>query len=318
MDKYYYVEIALNQEFELEIDDLAYKSCECQGIEDFSIDEPKVDEILGERSYSGGDIPENVISEVEDIIEVENPYRKYFFPNLDLSKKFIERLNSDFKMPGKLLSGDIQDWNDEWRKHYRPIEIDSDLSIVPAWEKDENVVREIDKIFIYPGMGFGTGEHETTFLCMKSFQEFRPALPKNLNCLDFGCGSGILGIAVNKIFKAPVDLYDIDPEALENCKQNITLNDLSKADFKFLLPKQRQEIEKKYDIVFANILQNILLQEQAYLANCLKSGGKIILSGLLSGQETEVIEAYTKLNPNLTFQRTLTKGDWVAVEMVLE
>ena len=245
MDKYYFVEIALNQEFELEIDELAYKYCECQGVEDFSIDEPKVDEILGERSYSGGDVPETVISEVEGVVETENPFRKFYFPSLELSEKFIEGLASEFKIEGKLLSADVQDWNDEWRKHYKPIEIDAILSIIPAWEKDDSAISEKNKIFIYPGMGFGTGEHETTFLCMKSFQDFRAELPKDLNCLDFGCGSGILGIAVNKTFKAPVDLYDIDPAALENCKQNITLNDLDLNDYKFLLPKQREEINKK-------------------------------------------------------------------------
>jgi ribosomal protein L11 methyltransferase len=317
MDKYYYVEIALNQEFQQEIDDLAYKSCECQGVEDFSIDEPKVDAILGERSYSGGDIPVNVISEVEAVIEHESPLRKYFFPNLELSKSFVSKIKNQFEMEAKLLSADIQDWNQEWRKHYKEITVSPNLSIVPAWEKEENSVNDKTKIYIYPGMGFGTGEHETTFLCMQSFEELRAQLPKNLLCLDFGCGSGILGIAVNKIYNSPVDLYDIDPAALENCRQNISLNDLSESQFRFLLPKDRKLIDKKYDLVFANILQNILLEEQVYLSKCLKPGGKIILSGLLNGQEDEVISAYLSQNPKLSHLRTITKGDWVAVEMAM-
>lgn len=315
MDKYYYVEIALNIEFQQEIDDLAYKNYGCQGVEDFSIDEPKVDAILGERSYSGGDIPVDVITEVEAVIENESPFRKYFFPDLELSESFILKLKSQFEISAKLLSADIQDWNQEWRKHYKEIIVSPRLAIVPAWEKEEKLVDNKEKIFIYPGMGFGTGEHETTFLCMQSFEQFREELTASPECLDFGCGSGILGIAVNKVFGSPVDLYDIDPAALENCKQNILLNDLSEQDFQFLLPKERALIDKKYDLVFANILQNILLEEQAYLAKCLKPGGRIILSGLLSGQEHEVISAYLSQNKDLHHLRTQALGDWVAVEM---
>ncbi len=111
-------------------------------------------------------------------------------------------------------------------------------------------------------------------------------------------------------------MYDIDEEALENADQNITLNEQNKDDFELILPRKRCKIEKKYSLVFANILQNVLLLESEYLANSLKPGGAIILSGLLKGQEVEVINTFESKNPNLKFQRVLEKGDWVAVLMV--
>ena len=140
---------------------------------------------------------------------------------------------------------------------------------------------------------------------------------KNLvkTCLDFGCGSGILGIAVNKDGDCPIDLYDIDQDAIVNCEQNIELNDLNEASINLYLPKDKNKLLKEYDLVFANILQSVLILESNYLATCLKPGGRLILSGLLVGQEESIIEHYMKLNKELVLGTVIKKGDWVALSL---
>lgn len=316
MDKYYYLEVPTHTDFDQEISDQAHKNFSCSGIEEFSIDEPRVDEILGERSYSGADLPLDVINEVDSTVNVDSYFKKFFFISIKDAQRFQEFLEDEYQLKTNVIEKDQQDWNLEWKKSYEQIVIDEDLTIVPAWEQTTTNVKDDNKVFIYPGQGFGTGGHETTYLCLKAAQDNKSLMSDKLVCLDFGCGSGILGIALNKLYQIPADLYDIDENALENCRQNIELNQLEMKDFSLLLPEQRKQIERKYNVVFANILQNVLLGEAKFLTNSLLPGGILILSGLLKGQEQEVINQYLNLNSNLKYVTTLTKNDWVCVEMV--
>jgi ribosomal protein L11 methyltransferase len=316
MQQYYYLEVDLPVEIESDIELNAFEVFKCQGVEEFSVDEPKVDEILGDRSYSGGDLPISVLQEVEQTLKQENSFKKFYFQNEDDSNLFQNYLKIDYAIDSKVLKGRVEDWNEEWKKSYGPIIIDAQFQITPSWEKGR---AELDKtrkhVFIYPGMGFGTGGHETTYLCLVLLSEIKKSLPSPLDCLDFGCGSGILGIATRFLTPAHSDLYDIDEDALVNSVQNIEINDLNKDDFRLLLPNEREKISKTYDLVFANILQNVLLLEQVYLANSLNNNGYLILSGLLGGQEQEVIEAINHQNKNIELIKVITKGDWVAVLM---
>ena len=316
MEKYYFIELQLTTEIEDSIDYQAHENYYCQGIEEFSLEESQVDEILGERSYSGGDVPESVIYEVEEVVKSKFIQKKYYFENHGHASRFQNFVHEKYKVESQIITQDIQDWNEVWKKNYAPIFVNSEVEIIPEWEKDKITPKAKNQIYIYPGQGFGTGSHETTFLCLKIFSELEG---KFTNCLDFGCGSGILGIGFKKLQPAKVvDLYDIDPDALENCRQNIQLNDFQDDDFGIYLPIQRDFIERKYEVVFANILLNVLLHEKEYLTTSLVSGGHLILSGLLNGQEDEVIEAYTKINNSLKHIKTEFKGDWVAVHLRLE
>lgn len=314
MEKYYFVEAKIPLDLEARIDHLSREEFDCDGVEEFAIEEAKVDEILGERSYSGGDVPESVINEVEEVLKAEGVFKKYYFSNISLSENFKKCLFDDFVILSEVREQEVKDWNEEWKKTYEPILVNNDLEIIPEWEKESYASQTKKQIFIYPGQGFGTGGHETTFLCLKLFLEYNKS--EITECLDFGCGSGILGIGL-KLFhqKSSVDLYDIDAEALKNSVQNIELNEFVVEDFKLLLPDQRAQIDKKYDLVFANILQNVLLLEKEYLAKSLNPGGKLILSGLLQGQENEVIKAYQDMNLDLSLVEVAKKGDWVAVLM---
>jgi ribosomal protein L11 methyltransferase len=302
------------------INDWAFE-CGSTGIEEFSLDEQTVDSMLGERSYSGGDLPESVLDEVEFTLENEqNKYFRIYFSVIEDAEKFQIRLKSKLNILFDLQEESIQDWNAEWKKHYEPIWVDDELEIIPAWDKDIQS-NALNKLLIYPGMGFGTGSHETTFLCLQAFIRYKKEISLNLEssnkkCLDFGCGSGILGLSVLLFDDAyQVDLYDIDKEALHNCTQNIELNDMQEHKINLLLPANRDQINGAYDIVFANILQNVLEIEKETIINSVATNGLLILSGLLQGQETEIINSYLAHSDALDVVSIDKKNDWVCVTL---
>ncbi len=290
------------------VEDLAVNRFGSNGIEEFSIDEPEVDRILGDRSYSGGDLPQAVLDEVEEVIKKGPVTVRFFFEEGKAALGFFEELKKTILGEIQIDELPVEDWNAEWKKHYAPIVVNEKLTIVPAWEKDHKSLSGHD-LFINPGMGFGTGSHETTFLCLKLFTEDVSGTP--VDVLDFGSGSGILGLAALKFYpESRVDFYDIDPEANENCFQNAEINHLSERKFRLLLPEVRSYLLPGYNVVFANILENILIEEHEYLISSVLPGGSLILSGLLRHQSAGIIEKYSK---DITFVKELTKGDWSAL-----
>lgn len=280
------------------------------GIEEFALTEPEVDSILGERSYSGGDLPEEVLQEVEDVVfSVPGSYR-FFFQIKEDAASFYEYVKKEFLCEAQLEEQEVQDWNAEWKKHYSPIRVNHFLEVIPSWDR-EHTSNSREQIYIYPGMGFGTGSHETTFLCLKLFTEH--FLGKQIeNALDFGSGSGILGLSVFKFFpEAEIDFYDIDPEANKNCYINAEINRLHKKSFRLILPEYRDQLKKRYDLVFANILEGILIEEKEYLISVMRPQGFIILSGLLRHQADGIIKMYKE--SGLSAIERLEKGDWAAI-----
>lgn len=280
------------------------------GIEEFSLTEAEVDEILGERSYSGGDLSQDVIDEVESTVLGRPVNYRFFFDNETSANDFLKSVRTEYLCESQVEEHKNEDWNAEWKKHYSPILVNNTLEIIPSWNKDYKSSAK-EQIFIYPGQGFGTGSHETTFLCLKLFTEH--LLNKKLEtCLDFGSGSGILGLAFFKFFPdAKVDFYDIDPEANKNCYQNAETNELEDKAFRLLLPEVREKLHKEYDVVFANILENILLLEREGLINYTKVNGALILSGLLKHQADGIKTLYASHGMKLISH--LEKGDWAAL-----
>jgi ribosomal protein L11 methyltransferase len=280
------------------------------GVEEFVLDEPEVDRLLGERSYSGGDLPQEVLDEVEEAMMGKPSHYRFFFDQKENAENFFKTLKGQALAESQIEECKTEDWNAEWKKHYAPIKVNSKLEIIPAWMTDYESKTE-QKILINPGMGFGTGSHETTFLCLKLFTEEVLSLEVK-EALDFGSGSGILGLSVFKFFpNARVDFYDIDPEANKNCFQNAQINDLQDKAFRLLLPEVRDRLQPTYQVVFANILENILILEQNALIEKTASGGFLILSGLLKHQAAGILKIYQDLGMKLVREEYL--GDWSAL-----
>jgi ribosomal protein L11 methyltransferase len=285
-NQFYYVEFYTTPSQYGQLVELAISDFESSGAEEFTLVESEVDEILGDRSYSGGDIPLEILEEVEGVVNLDPIKYKIYFndkKNADLFIQAVHEIDTDFII--SLKSEDVADWNEEWRKHYSPIQISEALTIMPSWEKEKASEETLKKcVYIYPGMGFGTGNHETTHLCLRKFLQYhKKDLTKK--CLDFGCGSGILGIAALFFLReAQVDFLDIDEKAIENCEQNLMLNNFESSNHKLIVASDAMAFNDVYDLVFANILKDVLLAQSKSILNVMSNNSILILSGILNDQ----------------------------------
>lgn len=188
------------------------------------------------------------------------------------------------------------DWQNAYKAHFHRWEFEG-LHWVPVWDRESFVVPEGDQVvWLDPGMAFGTGNHETTRLCVERLLECRrewEAQGRNLGeteVLDAGCGSGILAISAAKCGFVKVAGFDVDPVAVAVSEENAELNDLAgriefyEAD---LITGLR---ERKADLLLANILANVLCEHAARLVAAVKPGGRLVLSGILA-TECEQVEA---------------------------
>jgi ribosomal protein L11 methyltransferase len=171
-------------------------------------------------------------------------------------------------------------------KDFKPMLFGEKLWVFPHWLVPDEVPEH--SIILDPGFAFGTGQHETTKMCLEWLASH------DLNhqtVIDYGCGSGILGLAAVKLGAKDVYGIDIDPQAVDASIQNAQLNHVSLEDFHITI--NSDELPKKADIIVANIVMNPLLELCNYFAMTLKDDGQLVLSGLLGTQLNQVIEHYS-------------------------
>ncbi len=314
MNKYYRIVVTGKASQLSQLMNEAISDYGCQGVEEFALEEKRVDEILGERAYSGGDVPQSVLDEVEEVTrkEVENSFNFFFYDENceERATLFYGHLQSVPNVCGKIIEEDWQDWNSEWRKHFSPLKISDKLNVIPEWMKGE--FKDHSSVYIYPGMGFGTGNHETTFICLSVLEKLIE-LEQNVDrVLDFGCGSGILGVASIKRGNSLVDFCDIDRNALDNTLQNLQLNfDENELNGHRLVIRDRFAPQEEYNLIFANILAHILTLEKETILKGLKIGGHLVLSGILNDQVNDVIKEYA--SESMAVEEILSKGDWSGI-----
>ncbi len=233
----------------------------------------------------------------------------FFATNFDITKIYdaIETLkeNAVFPMGSLEVTSSLinsADWENEWRKYYSPIEIDK-VVIVPAWQKwtDESKI----PVYIEPGMAFGTGNHETTSMCIALMQRIEV---ESKEVLDMGCGSGILGITSVLLGAKGALLSDIDPLAVEASEYNAKLNKVEK-NCKIVGGDLNSD-GKTFDILIANITADILMRLESSLTSTLKKDGYAILSGIIHSRAEEVEACYGK---NFDIIDKTTKGEWQAM-----
>ena len=198
---------------------------------------------------------------------------------------------------------DDEDWINSWKKHYKDIKI-GNVVICPAWIFYEAKDNEV-KVLIDPGLAFGTGEHETTAMCVELMQQYEI---KDKAVLDIGCGSGILGITALKLNAKSCEFFDLDPIAVDACRRNLNLNDL---EAKVFYNDLFHNAESKGDILLINIVADVLIGFSKSIKNHLNNGGVIILSGIIKERKDDVISAYKEQGFKL--DSTITKGEWVAL-----
>ena len=174
------------------------------------------------------------------------------------------------------------DWVRLTQSQFNPIKISQRLWIVPTWHTPADPAAI--NITLDPGLAFGTGSHPTTRLCLRWLDDH---IKGGETVLDYGCGSGILAIAALKLGAASASGVDLDAQAVQASRDNAAANHVQA---KFFQPDHAPKIQA--DIVIANILTNPLKMLAPLLAGSTRTGGKLVLSGILSAQAEEVMAIY--------------------------
>lgn len=207
-----------------------------------------------------------------------------------------------------------EDWINNWKQFFQSFAVD-DILIKPTWEEGTDKTTYPYTLLIDPGTSFGTGKHETTQLCIRQLRKY--VKPQD-RVLDVGCGSGILSVICLKLSASHVTGIDVDPECVRATYENMRVNGLSEEQGEFFQGNLIEDAalrkrigERRFDIVVANILADIIIPLTPHITGCLKPGGYYITSGIIDFKEKEVSEALRKAG--LILVETMHQGEWVSI-----
>ncbi len=222
-------------------------------------------------------------------------------------KKVIALTNAQFpELKYTIKPLQEQDWEQVWMQDFIPMQFGERLWVIPSYQKHEASKYHV---ILDPGLAFGTGKHPTTELCLRW-------LDKNINgqevVMDYGCGSGILGIAAIKLGAQKVFAVDHDHQAIIATRENAKNNQLSSNQIETFYPQQLTH-NQRASILVANILANPLIELAEEFANRLTHKGRILLSGILREQTNQLLEAY---DPWFEKTHIESQEDWVCISGV--
>ncbi len=210
-----------------------------------------------------------------------------------------------------------EDWENCWKKYFKPLKVGERFLIKPTWETlddpEGRIVLELD-----PSSSFGTGSHETTRLCIETLENVvRPGC----TLLDMGCGSGILGIAATLLGAGDVTAVDIDENAVRIARENFERVHAGPSPRLFCGNVLGQDAaadelrarlaEKRYDVIVANIVADVILGMKELFAALLRDDGRLILSGIISERAGEVADGMKAAGFETITVRE--RGDWTAI-----
>ncbi|TAL01460.1 MAG: 50S ribosomal protein L11 methyltransferase [Verrucomicrobia bacterium] len=185
-----------------------------------------------------------------------------------------------------------ENWAESWKRHFPPLEFGKALLVKPSWSRRKP--RQGQSVIVLdPGLSFGTGKHPTTEFCLRQIVANRkPGTEQSF--LDIGTGSGILAIAAVKLGYAPVHAFDFDPAAVRIARQNTATNRVARKvklyrDDVTALPMRSG---KKYSLVCANLLANLLMAERKRIIARLAPGGKLVIAGILKTEFAAVQKSF--------------------------
>ncbi len=246
-----------------------------------------------------------------------NEYGLELLANVRSNLLFASRQNLDVdisKVDFKTVNVDEDTWLDEWKKYYKPFKIGERVIIRPSWEEYEAKGNEV--VFnIEPGHVFGTGQHDSTRMCIEQLENY---VKENDVLLDLGCGSGILSIIGLLLGADFAYAVDIDANAKGVAYENAGLNGIDNTNYQVeagnILEDEHiiEDINKRqYDVVVANIVADVIIAIADFSKNALKDGGVFITSGIIEEREEEVCEAIE--NSGMTVIDKIHSKGWVCL-----
>ena len=284
------------------------------GINGFVINDPEdIREFERNKNASWDYIGEEVweLCGNDTFVTVYVPEDESGISDLEAVKSAVSLLKSspDAAKYGELSvkSGNIreEDWANNWKQYFKPLEVGEKLIIKPSWENlpesNSRTVLELD-----PETSFGTGRHHTTRLCLELIEKY---VSGGERVCDLGCGSGIISIAAVLLGADSAVAVDISTDAARTSKQNALKNGIP--DDKYVSfcgdvttdTVLLEKIGAGFDIVAANIVADVLLAMKQVFAELTVPGGYLILSGIITERREEVLEAVTKLGFELLESR---------------
>lgn len=299
------VKVITSSEYEDLVTDILYEA----GANGLAIEDP--DDILDlKKRETDWDFIESSLMGMDTgkiIIKAYFPCTKDFITTLESIRKRIEKTPKLLgKIPyGKLKTKELDDidYSENWKQYFKTFKIGEKIVIKPTWEdyeaKENELIIEID-----PGMAFGTGNHETTSMCIAALEKY---LKEDMTVFDIGCGSGILSIISAKLGAKKVTAIDLDEMSVKASKENVKLNkveDVVKIEKGDLL----STIEDKADLVVANIVAEVIVEMVKDLDKYIKPNGIFITSGIIEEKIPMVEEVL--LDNNFSILEVEGLNDW--------
>jgi ribosomal protein L11 methyltransferase len=204
-----------------------------------------------------------------------------------------------------------EDWANNWKQYYKPLTVGEKIYIVPEWERANAAPAGRTPIYLNPGLIFGTGSHASTQLCLESLEQH---IHPGDKVLDLGCGSGILAISALALGASTAVGCDIDPKAVGIAMENASFNDIGSDRLSVYAGDVlsdaglRNTLAGQYQVVFANIVADVIIPLSAWAGEFMAEDGLFICSGIIDTRAEEVAEALER--NGLHIQETRSRSGW--------
>lgn len=288
-------------------------------------DDDEFKEYLLQSSYYWDYVDENLLNKEKEETKIKiyvssNHYGNEILLNIKESINRLKSIEKDIGINlGRLFIEITENLNDEewinkWKEFYKPFNVGDKILIKPVWE---DIINKENRIVfnINPGHVFGTGLHQTTQLCILSLEKY---VTEKSVVLDLGCGSGILSIISLLLGAKTAFAIDIDENAVKVAYENAEINGIDKEKYyvtsgNVIIDKNlnKQISKKKYDIIVANIIADVICSVSSLVYSMLNDDGVFIASGIIKDRINDV---YISLEKNgLQYIDTITKDEWVCI-----
>lgn len=227
---------------------------------------------------------------------------KAYIPGIAFKQNMLDEILRKYDLTYSKSIIEKQNWNALWESNFEPVQVEDFVGVRAGFHPPFEKVQH--EIVITPKMSFGTGHHATTYMMMMLMKEI---VFDQKTVFDFGTGTGILAILADKLGAGSVLAADNDDWCIENATENISINHSQNI---VIQKVDTAEVNKKFDIIIANINKNIILDNLGFLAAGTRDGGDILLSGLLQDDEADILEACGAIG--WKHWKTISRAGWIA------
>lgn len=291
---------------------IALKKMSQESIEVVAIDTPNTDVPILEEALCALELNPSSFSNLETgmattflIAEDKADAEKLAASTSEYLKGWREYLSADPILSTRTMKQ--EDWANSWKKHFHTFKASDRLVVKPSWEEYKAAKGEI-VIPIDPGMCFGTGYHGTTMACLQYLDKLQ-AEQGTLSFIDAGTGSGILSIGACLLGYSPIQAFDNDPQCIPTALENLRLAGFTDVDVT-CAPLGTFKPARQADVVAANILCCVLIEQVKDVIALVRPGGHLILSGILTEQYPDLKKTFT--DNGCTELENVTIKEWTS------